>query len=221
MNPPLPAVVFDMDGVLLDSEPLWQRAEIEVFATVGVELTVADCVETMGRRVDEVVDHWFQRSPWPSPPPAEVVEVLLRRVRALVLAEAEALPGLDRLIARLRQEGTALALATSSPTMLIDAVLERFALHDVFGFVASAENEPYGKPHPGVYLSAAAGLGVAPQSCVAIEDSVTGVLAAKAARMGCIAVPALEQRGDPRFAIADLVVADLGEADEALSQWRR
>jgi len=205
-----------MDGVLLDSEPLWQRAEIEVFGRLGLDLAVEDCLQTMGLRVDEVVTFWYAARPWPGPGPVEVVDTLLARVRALFLAEAVALPGLAELLDRLRRRAVPVALATSSPLRLVDAVLRRLDLGGVFAVVASAEHEPFGKPHPGVYLTAAAGLGIAPTECVAIEDSVNGVIAAKAARMRCVAVPSAEIAADPRFAIADASVAGLAAIDDVL-----
>lgn len=220
MSLTIEAVVFDMDGVLLDSEPLWQQAEIEVFGEVGVELDVERCMQTMGLRVDEVVAHWYARHPWTARSTADVTARLLARVRTAILAEAEPTPSLHGLLAELSATGTRIALATSSPMVLVDAVIDRFELGTVFEVLASAEHEPYGKPHPGVYLTAAAGLGVAPTSCVAIEDSVNGVISAKAARMRCIAMPAPEQRGDARFAIADRVVDGLGAIGSVLADWR-
>jgi len=88
-------------------------------------------------------------------------------------------------------------------------VLAALDLGEAFEVVHSAEDEPYGKPHPGIYLTAAERLGVDPVACVAIEDSVAGVVAAKAARMAAVAVP--EDRGDPRFGIADAVLDSLAD----------
>lgn len=211
------AVVFDMDGVLLDSEPLWQRAEIEVFGSVGLHLDDAACRRTMGMRIDEVVAFWFARAPWRGPSPAAVTDALLSRVCRLITDEAEPLPGVDTVLAELARREVPVGLATSSPGRVIEAVFDRLGLHGRFAAVCSAEHEAYGKPHPAVYLQAAAELGVAPTSCVAIEDSVNGVISAKAARMGCIAVPAPELRSDPRFVVADAVVTDLGSALEVLT----
>jgi sugar-phosphatase len=110
------------------------------------------------------------------------------------------------------------ALASSSAYRLIRAVTERLGLADSFDCVYSAEEEEYGKPHPGVYLTAARRLGVAPTQCLAVEDSFNGVLAAKAARMKCVAVPEPAQRRDPRFCIADVVLDSL--AGVGVEVWR-
>ena len=189
MRARLTAVIFDMDGVLLDSEPLWQDAEMEVFATVGITLDRERCRETMGLRSDELVAFRHAREPWTSPSEAEVERQLLATVTRLITARAAPQPGLDRVLAILAARDVRLALASSSPYALIAAVLERLGLTECFTCIHSAEEEPYGKPHPGVYLSAARKLGVAPEECCAIEDSLNGVLAAKAARMTCVAVP--------------------------------
>ncbi len=96
---------------------------------------------------------------------------------------------------------------------------DRFGLAADFAFAHSAEDEPYGKPHPAVFLTTARRLGVAPDRCLVWEDAPAGVLAAKAARMTCVAVPSPDERGNPVFGIADAVLSSLEEADEVL--WQR
>jgi len=202
-RPRIDTVIFDMDGVLLDSEPLWQRAEIEVFATVGITLDHQRCRETMGLRSDELVAHWYARYPWTGPSLREVEDDVLRTVTRLIRAAAEPKIGLDAVLGVLATRNVRLALASSSPYALITAVLERLGLTETFTCIHSAEEEPYGKPHPGVYLTTARKLEVAPETCCAIEDSLNGVLAAKAARMTCVAVPDVGIASDARLAIAD------------------
>lgn len=119
-----------------------------------------------------------------------------------------ALPGVPEAVRALAAQGVPLAVAS-----VISAVLEQLRLTEYFRIVQSAEFEPYGKPHPGVYLTTARRLGVAPEECVAIEDSVTGVAAAKAARMACLAVPAPAARDDCRFSIADDILPSLADLD--------
>ena len=210
----LEAAVFDMDGVLVDSEPLWQEAEIDVFASVGVELTRAMCEETMGLRIDEAVAHWHRRTPWDDPPQAEIAERIVAGVSARIAAKGEPLPGLAEALDACRQRGLRLALASSSPMPLIEAMLARFDLAATFEVVVSADTEPYGKPHPGIYLTTADRLGVAPTACVAIEDSLNGVIAAKAARMRAVAIPV--DPADPRFGVADAVITGLADLGTAL-----
>ena len=210
------AVIFDMDGVLIDSEPLWRQAERELFGAVGLHLADDDMRRTMGLRVDEVVDHWFARHPWPDPDHAGLAARIVDRVRELITADGAPLPGVLDSVAACADAGLPLAVASSSAHRIIDLTLRRLGIADQFAVVCSAEDEPYGKPHPGVFLTTAAQLGVEPTDCLVIEDSVNGMVAAKAARMRCVVVPEHpEQVGDPRFALADHVLDSL-EAFPAL-----
>lgn len=200
-----------MDGLLIDSEPLWQDAEIEIFGALGVPLTRAMCRQTMGLRIDEVVAYWWARFRWAGPDQATVVEAVVDKVASLIRERGRVLPGVEETIAFVRQRVGAMAIASSSTTEVIKAVMETLDLERHFDVIHSAENERYGKPHPGVFLSAAAKAGAASERCVAIEDSLNGVIAAKAARMTCVAVPQ-EHGGElDRFAVADLVVRSLGD----------
>jgi HAD superfamily hydrolase (TIGR01509 family) len=203
------AVVFDMDGLLVDSEPLWVRAELEVFGGVGLALREEDCAKTKGLRIDDVVAYWHERRPWPGPSPREVEARLVARVAELVAAEGVALPGVASAIAAARAGSRRLALASSSPKVIIQATLVRLGLEHAFDVVQSAENEAFGKPHPGIFLTTAERLGVSPTSCIVLEDSMHGVVAAKAARMTCVAVPFDYPEHDARFVLADAVVASL------------
>lgn len=215
----LRALIFDMDGVLIDSEPFWHEAEMAGFALAGLRLTREDCLLTTGLRVDAVVDYWYCRSPWEVPSPREVADAIVARVIALVKERGVLKPGVGRALDFARGTGLRIALASSSPSAIIDAVLDRFGLRSRFEVVCSAEGELYGKPHPGVYIRTAERLGVRPGECAAVEDSPNGVLAAKAAGMRCIAVPEAALRGHPWFAIADAVVDSLDEIDGEL--WSR
>lgn len=207
----LRAAIFDLDGLLIDSEPLWQRAEHELFATVGLQLSEAEMAETTGLRIDEVVALRHRQQPWETPSVEQLSEHIVARVVALVLAEGHAKPGGGRAIAMCARAGLRLGVASSSPLRLIEASLARLGLRDRFAEVVSAEREPFGKPHPAVFLTAASRLGVAPTECLVFEDSLNGLIAAKAARMICVAVP---ERADPRLAIADLVLPSLEAFDD-------
>jgi sugar-phosphatase len=103
-----------MDGVLVDSEPLWRIAERQTFAEVGIELTDSDCERTMGMRTDEVIEYWSRRQPWDGPSLAEVEARLEGRVKELIEERAVAMPGVKRSVEMARAEGLALGLATSS-----------------------------------------------------------------------------------------------------------
>ncbi|MDB4941704.1 MAG: 2-deoxyglucose-6-phosphate hydrolase YniC [Labilithrix sp.] len=215
----LRAVVFDMDGLLIDSEPLWVRAEREIFGEVGVVLGEEDCAKTKGLRVDDVIAYWYSRHPWEGRAPAEVEARLVARVAELVGAEGVALPGVAHAIELAQRDGRKLALASSSPMRIIDAAIGRLGLAQAFAVVQSAETEPYGKPHPGIFLRTAERLGVSPVECLVLEDSLTGVIAAKAARMACIAVPFDHPSHEARFVLADAILGSLeGLTSELLAR---
>jgi mannitol-1-/sugar-/sorbitol-6-/2-deoxyglucose-6-phosphatase len=205
------AVVFDMDGLLIDSEPLWRLAEVEVFNGIGVPLTEELAFTTMGLRTDELVEHWYARYPWNGPTLKEIEARIDSRVVDLVRERGAPLPGVLELVTLLRDRGLPLAIASSSTSELIATVVRQIGLADAFRVLQSAEHEPYGKPHPGVYIAAANALGVSPTECLAFEDSANGLLAAKAARMRCIAVPEPAVRQDRRFCIADATLDSLAD----------
>lgn len=218
-NEPFQAAIFDMDGLLVDSEVLWHDAEIEILGGLGVPMAHGAPRLTRGVFVNEVTRFWHERYPWDGPSTDEVARQIVDRVIELVVSRGRMQPGVGRALDLCRDHGLPLALASSSERRLIDVVLTHFGLDGTFGVVHSAEDEPYGKPHPAVFLTAAHLLGVAPQRCLVWEDAPAGVLAAKAARMSCVAVPAPDERSHPAFGIADAVLESLEEADEGL--WRR
>ena len=212
----LQAIIFDMDGLLIDSEPFWQQAEIEIFAKVGLNLTSKLCEQTMGLRIDEVVNYWYQRHPWEEPSQEEIAQQIVKRVVELIETQGVAKTGVYPLFECLEETNLPLALASSSDYVLIEAVIKRLNLQDKFTVMQSATAEKYGKPHPAVYLSTAEKLGVTATNCLALEDSFNGVLAAKAARMICFAIPEGYPQPDPRFVIADQMFPSLLEAKTAL-----
>jgi mannitol-1-/sugar-/sorbitol-6-/2-deoxyglucose-6-phosphatase len=213
---PLKAVIYDLDGLLIDSEPCWMQAEIEVLASLGLPLTPERCRETTGLRMDEAVAYWAARYPWTGTSHEEVVRRILARVLSLLEERAPLKPGVRESLAVVRAAGLRIAIASSSPLSLIEGALSRFGLRAGFEQVVSAEGERFGKPHPGVYLTTAARLGLRPEVCVALEDSVNGVLSATAAGMRCIAVPERWPVEDPRFAKAQALIRSLLEVDARL-----
>jgi sugar-phosphatase len=203
------AAIFDMDGLLIDSEPLWQEAEIKVFRTVGVPLTRDLCRETVGARLDEVVSHWYAKFPW-NGASMEVVEArILEEVSRLIIDHGEPMPGVRETIDTLAAAQYELAVASSSPMQLIRAALQTFGLIEDFSVLHSAETEGKGKPHPAVYVSTMQRLGVEPGSCIAFEDSAVGVRAARSAGAWVIAVPDPADIANPAFSEADVVLTSL------------
>lgn len=203
------AVIFDMDGLLIDSEPLWCETEIEVFNKVGVAITPEKYRETIGLRVDEIVEYWYSRHPWKDVSKKEVEERLVNKITELIKEKGEPLPGAKEIVKTLYDQNLPLAIASSSFLKVIEAATEKLAIDRFLKVVHSAENEAFGKPHPGVYISTAKKLNVNPESCLVFEDSFNGLLAAKAARMKCIAVPSTTLKNDKRSCIANLVINSL------------
>ena len=207
------ASIFDMDGLLIDSEVLWHEAEIEILGALGVPLAVEGCRTTKGMFVHEVTEHWFARYPWSGPTPAEVAVTIVDRVIELTLTTGRLKPGALHAIDLCAGLRLSLAVASSSEYRLIDAALSHFGLRERFAVIHSAEDEEYGKPHPAVFLTAARRMSVPPKQCVVWEDAPAGVVAAKAASMACVAVPEPGEGLHPAFGLADLVVGSLDEVD--------
>ncbi|AIR03731.1 MULTISPECIES: hexitol phosphatase HxpB [Cedecea] len=206
------AAIFDMDGLLIDSEPLWDRAELDVLKSIGVDITRRnELPDTLGLRIDLVVELWYSRQPWNGPSREEVTARVIERAISLVEEERPLLPGVVEAVKLCKEQGLKVGLASASPLHMLEKVLEMFDLRQYFDAIASAEHLPYSKPHPQVYLDAAAKLGVDPLCCVTLEDSVNGMIASKAARMRSIVVPADENFADPRWCLADVKLPSLVE----------
>lgn len=203
------AVIFDMDGVLTDSEPLWKIAMEEVFHSVGCKLMREDFQKTVGLRIDEVCEYWFKESAWEGATPKEVEDKIMLRMVELIHENGEPLPGVLETTAFLRERGMKIGLATSSYTILIDAVLETLKIRDRFDVIHSAENERYGKPHPAVYIHVAEQFKVDPTRCLVIEDSLNGVIAGKAAKMKVVCIPEKTHHPEPKLLVADYLFEDM------------
>jgi mannitol-1-/sugar-/sorbitol-6-/2-deoxyglucose-6-phosphatase len=211
------AAIFDLDGVLVDSEPTWSAAEIAVFGRAGLALGAADTARTRGLRIDEVVAFWAARGHFRGQDPAGLAAAVVDEVCAGLAAAPAALPGAVDAVRRLHGAGVRLAVASSSPRRLVAQAVASLGLEGAFDALCSAEALPLGKPHPAVYLEACGALRVAPTRAVAVEDSLVGLVAAKAARCRCVAVPAPADRAHPGFGLADLLLPDLRALD--LDTW--
>ena len=182
------ACVFDMDGVLIDTEPVWRQVERDVFARVGVELSDDQLRDTWGMRIEEVVEHWYLQRPWNGIRPHAVQREIVREMVEYVRTQGVPMVGALQAIDVARTSGLRVAIASSSSRELIDAVIDRLGIVELIDAVCTADDEVRGKPDPAVYLSAARALDVLPSYCVAIEDSPVGVTSAVAAGMRCIGV---------------------------------
>jgi sugar-phosphatase len=209
------AVIFDMDGLLIDTEPYWQATEREVFGALGIKITPDMQVATFGLRSDEQIRYWYDFNSWKDID----FKAVENRYNDLMLSyfreKAELMEGAIHALEFFSKKGLPMALASSSNMDLINVFLDRFGLHRYFGVVYSAEFEEFGKPHPAVYLETARRLNTETVNCLALEDSFHGLIAAKAARMKTIAVPA---EMDDRYLASDVVLSSLNELNESIFQ---
>jgi len=211
MTKEIKAVIFDMDGVLIDSEPLWRKAMIEGFASIGVLITEEDCKKTTGNRLKEVVEYWFEKLDILDFLPTEIEHRIINTLVKLINKEGKAISGVIDVINFCNNKNIKIGLATSSSNHLMEAVLEKLELKNTFKSSISAENMEYGKPHPEVFLICASQLQISPLECIVIEDSINGVIAAKAAFMRVIALPEQENINNHKFSIADYKLNNMQE----------
>ena len=202
-------VIFDLDGVIIDSEPFWKIAEKKVFKTVGIELTTEMCSQTTGLDNMSTVMHWYSFKPWKNKSTEQVASEIIDEVMMLIHQKGEAKQGVKKVIDFFNELSLPLAVASSSDMKMIHAVLEIIKLKDKFAAIHSSEYEDFGKPHPAVYISAARKLKAKPENCLAFEDSFYGALAAKSARLKVVAVLDRKDYLSSRFDFTDLKMETL------------
>lgn len=210
----LDTVVFDMDGLLVNSEWLWARAMEEVFQTVGVTITPELAMRTTGLRTVEVVSYWHEYFKWKGKSREQVTEEIIDRATDLIIREGVTMEGVEYIMGYFMQKNMKIGLASSSPLRMIEAVLKHFQLDVFFQVVSSAEFEYFGKPHPAVYLSCIEKLQSRPLSSIAFEDSINGMIAAKAARMKTVVVPEPHNQENPKYILADLKLTSLAQFND-------
>ena len=205
------AAIFDMDGLLIDSEPFWYQSEISVLSEMGVDTSKINPNEVLGLRINQVVELYYQQSPWKGATINDVVDKIVDRTMEKIIEHRPLLPGVLEALEMARSLDMKIGLASASPHRLLNMVVELFDLTQYFDCISSAEYLPYSKPHPEVYLMTAEKLGVSPLQSVAFEDSLHGMIATKAARMRSVVVPNKEIKDDPRWVLADIKLDSLTE----------
>ena len=198
------AVLFDNDGLTLDTEPIWTRAEEVLFARYGVEFTMDHKRYILGSapavaavKLEEILGH----------PGQALTEELYALTIAAFAGGVEPMPGALELIAALREAAIPIGLVSNSTRAFVDAALAQAGLTGTFAVTVVGEEVANPKPAPDTYLAAAAALGVDPAGCLVLEDSPTGVEAGRAAGMRTIGVPSL----DGVELRADVVAASLAD----------
>jgi HAD superfamily hydrolase (TIGR01509 family) len=211
----LEAVVFDLDGVLWDGEPLYQRAFNLVLADYGHALDDEAYGHVIAGLSVEESWGWVQERFGLSVPMEELVAAYHQAVLALLRGPVEPLPGARALVERLRALRVPLAVASSSLREWVEAALRGLGLDGAFGAVVTASDVARAKPAPDLYLAAAARLGLPPERCIAIEDTPTGLQAARAAGMFVVQLRAASFAFPPQPE-ADLVLESLEDFDLSL-----
>lgn len=210
------AVIFDMDGLLVDSEPLWHQTNQGTYKKFGITLADDAFHHMRGRTIRENLEYFHAQQPWAQPDLDESEKMIAQEMVRLIKAHIQLKPGVDKALQICKDAKLPVAIASSSPPEIIGAVVDTLKLREHFDHIYSAYMEPHGKPHPGVFISVAQRLGVAPRDCLVFEDAPAGVLAAKAANMVCIAVPAPELSGHAYVKTADVVLDSLEDFSEDL-----
>lgn len=180
-------VIFDMDGVIIDSEGLWRQAQKAALAGWRAEVSDEECESlTKGKRLDEIARTWCEYCRLEADP--ALIEAAIRlRIIELISREGKAIEGVYDVMTYFREAGYRIALATSSSYEIVHAVLEKLSIGHYFEVICSADDERYGKPHPAVYLCAAK-ISLAASQCIVIEDSQSGYRAALSAGLKTLIV---------------------------------
>ena len=209
------AVIFDMDGVIIDSEPLWRRAMIRVFNASGLPFTDNDCRVTTGMRIDQVISFWNNKTNFTKD--EELVRTNIEdHLCGLISAEGKPMKGLQQSLDVIAGQNMLIALATSSSEKLIKCVLNVLKIESYFKHIQSAEHLTYGKPHPEVFLKCAEAIATNPRDCLVLEDSLNGIISAKAAGMNVIGIPEEHNINNQKFCIADVTLHSLQEINSEI-----
>lgn len=205
-----------MDGLLIDSEPLWHKASKKALQSVGVDLTKEDFSKTLGRGITNAIDDWYHMKPWKGASQAEIKALIIDDFEELVKNEGKAKPGVHEILELFKNRPLPMAIASSTDYKIIDTVVDTLKIRSYFDVIYSAQHETHSKPHPGVFISTAKRLEVEPRYCLVFEDAPSGVLAAKAAHMKCIAVPEPAVKNHPFIQTADIIIDSLEEFDKTM-----
>lgn len=211
----LNTVIFDMDGLLIDSEPLWEQAAEEFFSDHNIKLSPEQYAGTTGMRTKEFLQFWFTYFKMPDTELLYAEEKIVTRVIELVKQQGKPMPGVSYIFDFFKERDFNIGLATSSGPELIEVVTGMLGIRNDLGALSSANDLAYGKPHPEVYLNCAKKFLVHPRQCLCFEDSFNGMIAAKAAGMKCVIVPASPHQHKGIWGAADIKVASLNGFDES------
>ncbi|WGE32162.1 hexitol phosphatase HxpB [Actinobacillus genomosp. 2] len=207
------AFIFDMDGVLIDSEPLWQQTELDLLHGYGIPITEQELARTRGMPSVPVLRYASEL--YQKPLDIEkVARELLDAAISNILKAKPLISGVTETLELLAQNDLKIAIASASPRYMLENIVQSCGIADYFSYIASGAELPYSKPHPAVYLQAAEGLGIKPFECVGIEDSKPGMISVKAASMSCIVIPNTLDFSENYWALADFKLAKMNEINQ-------
>ena len=205
------AVIFDMDGTLINSEPMWKEAEKQVFSSVGVEVTKELSSKTASMTTREVTEFWYDLFPWSGKSLEQVESEVVDHVAKLISIKGTPMEGVKDVLDFFYEKKFKIGLSTNAPSRLIPIVLEKLDIAHYFHAISSSEDEINGKPDPAVYLSTAKKLKVEPSKCIAFEDSISGVISAIKANMKTIVVPPAFEFSDKKYEMSYIKLRRLSE----------
>ncbi|MCI7353291.1 MAG: hexitol phosphatase HxpB [[Actinobacillus] rossii] len=205
------AVIFDMDGTLIDFQPIWYQVSTDFFQKNGFPVTMDDMIKLTGSPVAKLVDYVLQAHGQKDKARAQLVTELMDYAVFEILAAKPLLPNVKDVLAQLKQQGIKIAVASASPRNMLQGIVDSCGIAEYFDYLASAEELDYNKPHPAVYLHAAQQLDVSVAECFAVENSVLGMISGKAASMKTVVIPAQAEWDDSRWALADFKLANIAE----------
>lgn len=206
------AVIFDLDGLLIDTEPIWTLADRQFLASYGKTYRLVDKSRFMGSGVREFIN--FIKKKFSLNGSEE--KLLAKRMaifKGLIKEDLKLMPGAENLLFELSKNDHLLALATGNTRQMMDLMTENLKIRKYFDATVSSDEVPHGKPAPDVFLEAARRLNVKPAECLVLEDAINGVVAAKTAGMKAIAVCDQRYNKPESFTEADLVVGSLKEVN--------
>ena len=212
----LNTVIFDMDGLLIDSEPFWEEAGKETLEKFNVSLTPEQYASSTGLRTEEWLQHWFHHFNINKKYINETEKIVVQKAIEKIVAHGETMPGVNYILDFFKQRSFKIGLATSSPLSLANPVVDKLNIRSYLQTITSAEELPFGKPHPQVFINCVAELNSTALQSLVFEDSFNGMIAAKAARMKCVVIPVSYQQNEIKWKAADLQLQSLEEFNEDL-----
>jgi len=210
------AVIFDLDGVLADTEHMSSQADDTVLARHGIWLTEEEKIRAYGRRMEEIFGDVI-RDRGLRIDVSKLVGEKDSTFEELIKGSLKPMQGAGKILAALKKTGLKIGLATSSGSKKMENTLNELSISGYFDVMSSGDHVQKGKPHPEVYIKTAKKLGVEPAECIVVEDSEFGIMSAKAAGMMCIAIKSPNTRGQD-FSGADYLADSLAGVEKEIER---